>query len=192
VNYTFRRFRRRNYCAGGPRRHPGFQFAIKANQKSRTSAGCGTWLSLRRFPGALEPLAAEKKLGPVLFQLPPYLKTDSALLKDFLATVRAACSLRSSFVTYRGLARKSTRSCATRTWPFATRKGKLETPEVQTADFAYLRLRKESIPRRTEDDRQDRFRSRQTRHAYVYFKHEETPEGAFERRDAAWRRAGTA
>ena len=36
------------------------------------------------FIASLQPLDAEKKLGPVLFQLPPFLKCDLPLLKDFL------------------------------------------------------------------------------------------------------------
>ena len=47
------------------------------------------------FVASLQPLDAEKKLGPVLFQLPPYLKCDVALLKEFLAGLPR--SLRSAF-----------------------------------------------------------------------------------------------
>jgi uncharacterized protein YecE (DUF72 family) len=56
---------------------------------------------------------------------------------------------------------------------------KLETPDVQTADFAYLRLRKEEY---SASDRKALAKkiAELVKHgdAYVYFKHEETPEGA--------------
>ena len=42
-----------------------------------------------RFLATIEPLAAAGKLGPVLFQLPPNLKADAELLKDFLAMLAA-------------------------------------------------------------------------------------------------------
>ena len=47
------------------------------------------------FLRALQPLDEEKKLGPVLFQLPPFLKCDVALLKDFLSALPR--SLRAAF-----------------------------------------------------------------------------------------------
>ena len=45
----------------------------------------GTEEFLPRFLATIEPLASAGKLGPVLFQLPPNLKIDAVLLKDFLA-----------------------------------------------------------------------------------------------------------
>jgi len=56
---------------------------------------------------------------------------------------------------------------------------KLETPDVQTADFAYLRLRKEDYSAKA----QAAVKAQVTKLAsggdvFVYFKHEDTPEGA--------------
>jgi uncharacterized protein YecE (DUF72 family) len=182
VNYTFRRFPTekllRGWIAATP---PEFQFAVKANQKithiSRLK-NVGDFTS--DFLGALEPLATERKLGPVLFQLPPYLKADVALLKDFLATVprnvRSAFEFRHaswfSDEVYEALREANVALCNAES-------EKLETPAVQTADFAYLRLRKEtySLAERkviatTVSDLVKRG------DVYVYFKHEDTPEGA--------------
>lgn len=56
---------------------------------------------------------------------------------------------------------------------------KLETPDVQTADFRYLRLRKEeysAAERKTLARKVAELTKRGD--AYVYFKHEDTPEGA--------------
>jgi len=129
---------------------------------------------------SLQPLDAEKKLGPVLFQLPPYLKCDVALLKDFLAILPR--SLRSAFEfrhvswfsdeVYEVMRGANVALCQAES-------EKLETPDVQTADFAYLRLRKEdySAPERKALTGQVAGYA-QRGDAFVYFKHEDTPEGA--------------
>ena len=89
VNYTFRRFPTEKLLRGWIGATPaGFQFGIKANQKithiSRLRDVAGFTAD---FLAALQPLATENKLGPVLFQLPPYLKCDVGLLEDFMAAL---------------------------------------------------------------------------------------------------------
>jgi uncharacterized protein YecE (DUF72 family) len=86
VNYTFRRFPTEKLLAGWAEATPaGFKFAIKAHQsithiKRLKEAADST----TKFIAALEPLHDANKLGPVLFQLPPFLKCDAARLKNFL------------------------------------------------------------------------------------------------------------
>jgi len=182
VNYTFRRFPTekllRGWIAATP---PEFQFAVKANQKITHISRLKNVADFTSdFLGALEPLATERKLGPVLFQLPPYLKADVALLKDFLATVprnvRSAFEFRHaswfSDDVYEALREANVALCNAES-------EKLETPAVQAADFAYLRLRKETyspaertLIASTVSDLVKRG------DVYVYFKHEDTPEGA--------------
>ena len=56
---------------------------------------------------------------------------------------------------------------------------KLETPDVQTADFVYLRLRKEDYSanaRKALTGKVTEFAKKGD--VFVYFKHEDTPEGA--------------
>src|SRR5215813_3149733 len=147
VNYTFRRFPTekllRGWIAATP---PDFQFGIKANQKITHVSRLRNVVDFTKdFLNALEPLATEKKLGPVLFQLPPYLKADSGLLKEFLATlprnVKSAFEFRHiswfSEEIYAVMREANVALCNAES-------EKLETPDVQTADFAYLRLRKET------------------------------------------------
>src|SRR5262249_57457502 len=56
---------------------------------------------------------------------------------------------------------------------------KLETPEVQTANFAYLRLRKEEYSAAEMAKLKKRIQGLLEKgDAYLYFKHEDTPEGA--------------
>ena len=147
----------------------------------------GLWEPLRAKPRwtsdflrALQPLDEEKKLGPVLFQLPPFLKCDVALLKDFLSalprSLRAAFEFRHvSWFTdevYAALREANTALCNAES-------EKLETPDVQTANFAYLRLRKAEYSAKERKALEQRIAPlAQKGDVYVYFKHEDTPEGA--------------
>ena len=182
VNYTFRAWVSEKLLAGWVQATPAhFKFAVKAHQKIThvlrlRSAASAT----SDFLASLEPLRARDRLGPVLFQLPPFLKCDVALLEDFLRALspgtRAAMEFRhiSWFAddVYERLRRANVALC----WAESE---KLETPEVHTADFSYFRLRKleysaterKAIERKIADasERGD---------VFVYFKHEDTPEGA--------------
>ena len=182
VNYTFRRFPTEKLLRGWiEATPPEFKFAIKANQKITHIKRLRDVADFTAdFFAALQPLDAEKKLGPVLFQLPPYLKCDVALLKEFMALLPRA--LRSAFEfrhvswfseeVYAAMRERNVALCNAES-------EKLETPDVQTADFAYLRLRKEEY---SASDRKALAKkiAELVKHgdAYVYFKHEETPEGA--------------
>ena len=77
----------------------------------------------------------------MLFQLPPYLKCDVALLKGFYhhCLPRSAFRLARIWFTdevYEAMRAANVALCQAES-------EKLETPDVQTADFAYLRLRKQ-------------------------------------------------
>ncbi len=69
---------------------------------------------------------------------------------------------------------------AARTWHCARPKAtKLETPDVATADFCYLRLRKENYSPSARKKISNRVAEAAHRgDVFVYFKHEDTPEGA--------------
>ncbi|MCU1314837.1 MAG: hypothetical protein JWN63_159, partial [Candidatus Acidoferrum typicum] len=57
---------------------------------------------------------------------------------------------------------------------------KLETPDVHTADFFYMRMRKEKYSAKARKSlRQKVLNLAQKGEVFVYFKHEETPEGAW-------------
>jgi len=63
----------------------GFLFAPKANQRINSlpeveGAGEATAVFLK----SIDPLRSARRLGPILFQLPPTLKCDAALLGEFL------------------------------------------------------------------------------------------------------------
>src|ERR1700692_4621289 len=87
VNFTFRQLVKettiQNWIEQTP---PTFRFGVKAHQViTHIKRLKGTEDFVPRFLATIEPLASAGKLGPVLFQLPPNLKMNGALLKDFLA-----------------------------------------------------------------------------------------------------------
>ena len=182
VNYTFRRFPTEKLLRGWiEATPPGFQFAVKANQKITHVKRLRDVADFTSdFLAALQPLATECKLGPVLFQLPPYLKADVQLFQEFAAilprNVRSAFEFRHvSWFTddvYSAMRASNVALCQAES-------EKLETPDVQTADFAYLRLRKEeysAVERKTLARKSADLANQGD--VYVYFKHEDTPEGA--------------
>ena len=182
LNYTFRRFPTGKLLAGWIAATPeNFKFAVKAHQNIthvKRLKDAGEWTS--RFLAALGPLREAGKLGPVLFQLPPFLRCDLPRLKDFLAQLprdtRVAFEFRheSWFAeeVFDALRAANVALCQAES-------EKLETPNVQTAGFAYFRLRKKSYSakERAELARQA-VALAQTGDVFTYFKHEDTPEGA--------------
>ncbi len=183
INYTFRRLPSastlRSWVEATP---PGFVFAVKANQRIThilrlKNAAEATALFLKM----IDPLRTARRLGPILFQLPPQLKCDTALLADFLELLppdlRYAFEFRhASWLAepvYEQLRRRNVALCLAES-------EKLEVPKVITADFVYYRLRK---PEYTEADVDAIAASAREllaggRDLYLMFKHEETPEGA--------------
>ncbi|PYU24313.1 MAG: DUF72 domain-containing protein [Acidobacteria bacterium] len=182
LNYTFRRFPTEKLLAGWIASTPqGFQFAVKAHQNIthvKRLKDSEEWTS--RFLASLSPLHSAGKLGPVLFQLPPFLRCDLPRLKNFLAQLpretRVAFEFRHEswfcgevFDALRGA---NAALCQAES-------EKLETPNVQTADFTYFRLRKQSYPatQRAELANQA-LQLAQAGDVFTYFKHEDTPAGA--------------
>lgn len=183
VNFTFRQLVKETTIQNWLKETPGnFRFAMKAHQViTHIKRLKATADFVPRFLATIEPVAAAGKLSAVLFQLPPNLKFDAELLRDFVATlprsVAAAFEFRheSWFVdgTWEVLRDKRVAVCVAET---ETR----TTPDVVTADFAYYRFRK---PTYTPEERRamlERIEQHLAagRNVYAYFKHEDTPEGA--------------
>ena len=183
VNLTFRQLLKDTTAQKWIAQTPdNFRFGIKAHQViTHIKRLKNVEDFVPRFLGTIEPLAAAGKLGPVLFQLPPNLKADAALLKDFLAvlprTVPAAFEFRHeswfSDATWDLLKSCNASLCVAET---ETR----TTPDVVTGKFAYYRFRK---PTYTGEERRamiDRVKQHlaEGRDVFAYFKHEETPDGA--------------
>src|ERR1700716_2481300 len=87
VNFTFRQLVKEttlnNWIA---ETQENFRFGVKANQMlTHIKRLQGVEDFLPRFLASIDPLARAGKLGPVLFQLPPNMKLDAPLLRDFLS-----------------------------------------------------------------------------------------------------------
>jgi uncharacterized protein YecE (DUF72 family) len=179
VNYTFRQIASEELLLRWAEATPtDFRFAVKAHQRithfKRLRDAVET---AAEFVASLEPLRKAKKLGPVLFQLPPNFKCDVARLREFLARlpswVRAAFEFRHESWfgedVYAALRGAGAALCL-------ADDEKLATPEVVTADFCYLRLRKKRYSRKAVEEKVRRLAG--SGDVFVYFKHEENPVGA--------------
>ncbi len=183
INYTFRRLPAaatlENWTGSTP---PGFLFALKAHQRIThvrrlKDAGEATEIFLK----AIDPLRAARRLGPVLFQLPPQLKADSARLAEFLdllpRDLRCAFEFRHpswlNDEVYGLLAARNASLCLAES-------EKVEVPQVITADFVYFRLRKPDYAPADLAAIGDKCRELlgAGKDLFVFFKHEDTPEGA--------------
>lgn len=177
INYTFHRVPApttiENWCKLTPET---FRFGLKAPQKITHFArlrDCGDTVDY--FYDVVSGLG--KRLGPVLFQLPPNLKKDTALLNDFVE--RLPPSLRAAFEfrdpawfdeeVFAILRKRNVCLCLADS-------EKLAAPIEPTADWGYLRLRREDyqpadVVRWAESVRQQ---AEKWSDAFIYFKHEES------------------
>ncbi len=88
VNYTFRRLPSASTLENWVNdTRPGFVFPLKAHMRITHILRLKPSDFTDVFFKAIDPLRTARRLGPVLFQLPPALKCDEALLGDFLATL---------------------------------------------------------------------------------------------------------
>ena len=183
VNFTFRQLVKettvQNWLAETPEH---FLFTIKAHQVlTHIKRLKDAEEFLKRFLGTLEALERAKKLGPILFQLPPNFKVNQEVLAEFLSglprVVRAAFEFRHESwftdATWATLRERNVALCVAET-------EERNTPDVVTADFAYYRYRKPSYTPEERKAMAARIREHLAagRDVCAYFKHEETPEGA--------------
>lgn len=179
INYTFHRIPAPktidNWRALTPE---NFRFALKAPQKITH------WSKLRDCEDTLEYFCKVvtglgDKLGPVLFQLPPTFKKDADLLSSFLREfpdMRAAFEFRHDSwfdnEIFNLLKSRNISLCIADT-------ADLATPQKITADYGYLRLRRQDY-QQIDIQRWFQFVRDQKpswKDAFVYFKHEESGTG---------------
>lgn len=182
INYTFRQLPSASTLENWMKATPeGFVFALKAHQKITHILRLKESEFTQVFFKAIDPVRVTRRLGPVLFQLPPNLKADPATLRAFLEKlppdIRCAFEFRNqSWLApeiYQLLEKHSVALCLAESEKF-------EVPEVITAPFVYVRLRK---PDYTPEDRAEiAARAHRLldsgRDVYAFFKHEESPAGA--------------
>jgi uncharacterized protein YecE (DUF72 family) len=179
VNYTFYRMPTPALLEGWAKGTPdAFSFTLKAPRRithdsklqrceDLTQAFCKTATTLG------------SKLGVLLFQLPPTLKRDDAVLGSFLELIpegtRAAVEFRHASwhddAVFEALRRRNVALCVADS-------EKMSTPVVATADHAYFRLRDEGY----QEADIVRWASvvgglAGPKDSFVYFKHEEQGKG---------------
>jgi uncharacterized protein YecE (DUF72 family) len=182
INYTFRQLPKtttlENWIAATPE---GFTFVCKAHQRITHILRLRESEFTEVFFKAIDPLRVSRRLGPVLFQLAPNLKADLPLLTGFVEKlpqdIRCAFEFRNKSwlidEVYRLFEKHEIALCLAES-------DKFEVPEVVTAGFVYVRLRKEdySPEERAEIAQRVRGMLAGGRDVYVFFKHEDTPAGA--------------
>ena len=183
INYTFRRLPSAGTLKSWVEAtEVGFLFSVKAHMRLTHILRLKNASEFAEvFFRAIDPLRATRRLGPILFQLPPQSRSDLAILADFLAglptDIRHAFEFRHaswlSDPVYQLLEKYKVALCLTESEKF-------EAPEVITAGFVYWRLRKPDYT--AEELKAIRARAQsllaQGKDLFLYFKHEETPDGA--------------
>ena len=176
INYTFHRIPAQKTIENWKTQTPEeFRFALKAPQKITH------WSKLRDCSDTLEYFCKVitglgDRLGPVLFQLPPTFKKDVDVLSSFLREfpdMRGAFEFRHESwfddEIFELLKSRNIALCIADTDTIAT-------PKKTTADYGYLRLRREDYGASDVERWTDFVRDQKPtwNDAFVYFKHEES------------------
>jgi uncharacterized protein YecE (DUF72 family) len=178
INYTFYRMPTARLLANWARETPDrFRFALKAPRRithdQRLRSVEDTLASFCEIAETLGP-----KLGPLLFQLPPFMKKDVELLEVFLHDIptglKPAVEFRHtswhSDDTYEVLRRFGVALCVADTEEHTT-------PFEVTAPFGYLRLRRTDYDEPALRAWADRIEAAGLAETFVYFRHEEHATG---------------
>jgi uncharacterized protein YecE (DUF72 family) len=179
INNTFYRLPKESLLTSWATQVPDqFRFIIKASQKithfkrlKETGEETGYLLRIVKV--------LEQRLGVVFFQLPPNLKKDLPRLEEFLkllsADIRCAFEFRNaSWFDEEVFALLRLHNCAL---CVADADEELEVPFVATADWGYLRLRKENYNGSDLKEWMNRIQSQHWKDAFVFFKHEDAAAG---------------
>lgn len=179
INNTFYRMPSESVLTNWAKEVPaGFAFVLKASQRithqQKLKDAGDSVAYLLRVSAALG-----ERLGPLLFQLPPFLRKDLPRLQEFLALLpkerRAAFEFRHQswfddevFDVLRG---HGAALC------IAEAEGDLQVPFVATAPWGYLRLRRPDYGDQELRDWAKRAKDQDWSDAFVFFKHEDEGKG---------------
>jgi uncharacterized protein YecE (DUF72 family) len=179
INNTFYRMPSKRVLAGWAEEVPdGFRFALKASRAITHQ---------RRLKGADDAVAylwrnaatLGDKLGPLLFQLPPFLGKDIDRLGAFLGLLPKGCRAALEFrhatwfddETFATLREHNAALCITDAGDPD------ESAIVPTADFGYIRFRQKAYSKPTLAAWAKRIREQSWERAFVFFKHEDEAAG---------------
>jgi uncharacterized protein YecE (DUF72 family) len=179
INNTFHRMPKSSVLEAWAAEVPaGFRFVLKAPQRithlERLKNTSGSLAVLLEVSAALND-----RLGPLLFQLPPGMKKDMERLRAFLSELpqgrRAAFEFRNASwfdEEVFGLMRNHGAALC-----IAEADTGPDIPVVATADWGYLRLRREDYGDAELIAWAERTRAMGWREAFVFFKHEDAGKG---------------
>jgi uncharacterized protein YecE (DUF72 family) len=157
-----------------------FRFSIKASRRITHMSRLAADSSADAVAYLYKNLAAlGAKRGPVLYQLPPFLKKDAARLRDFLQVLpeghRATFEFRHDSwfddEVYALLKDGGASLCV------SEREDSTPPPLVETAPWGYVRLRLETYSDADLTAWAERLAATQWQEAHVYFMHEPTAPG---------------
>jgi uncharacterized protein YecE (DUF72 family) len=181
INNTFYRMPKTEVLEGWAGAAPeGFRFAIKASRRITHMARLKADTAADSVGYLYRNLAAlGEKRGPVLYQLPPFLKKDVARLKDFLALLPQAHGAAFEFrnqswfddEVYGVLKGAGAALC------LSEREDNAPPPLVETAPWGYVRLRLENYSEADLGAWAKRLAATSWHEVYVYFMHEPTAPG---------------
>ena len=179
INNTFHRIPKPSVLETWASEVPsGFKFVLKASQRithrQKLVDQDGSLPYLLKVAGTLQ-----EKLGPILFQLPPFLRKDVQRLRDFLglipSSVKAAFEFRHQSwfddEVFAVLRESAAVLC------IAEAENDLEIPFVSTAAWGYLRLRRPDYATSELQAWAQKVREQNWSEAFIFFKHEEEGKG---------------
>lgn len=179
INNTFHRMPTQSLLEGWAAEvPPDFRFVLKAPQRIT---------HFQRLVDVDDPVSylvdvsgvLKERLGALLFQLPPGLKRDLPLLRDFLCLFPPKFRVSLEFrheswfddEVYALLRRHNAAMCV------AEAEELVEVPLVATADWGYLRLRRPDYGAAELKAWVKRVKEQEWREAFVFFKHEDAAKG---------------
>jgi uncharacterized protein YecE (DUF72 family) len=178
INNTFYQMPKANVLENWAKSTPaGFRFAIKAPRRITHMARLDSEKVAEPLAYLYKTLAAlGRKRGPVLFQLPPFMKKDLPRLSEFLQLLpedhNAAFEFRNptwfADDVYDALKQADASLC------FSEREDDEPPPLVVTAPWGYVRLRLEQYSERDLQKWAERLADTAWKAIYVYFMHEPT------------------
>jgi len=182
LNATFRRFATASSLKSWiDATTPDFRFAAKSHQiithfkRLKDAAD-----PLRTFLQSMEPMRQSGKLGPILFQTPPNLHADPALLKEFVQLLPRAYQFAFEFRHESWFEPELLdilkEGNAALCWAESE---KIKAPNVVTSNFLYYRFRETDYQQeQLKKIGEELLQRSKDMDVFAFFKHEESPESA--------------
>jgi uncharacterized protein YecE (DUF72 family) len=179
INNTFYRLPRESLLRGWSDQVPeNFRFVLKASQKIT---------HFKRLKDAAEETGylirtarvLDRHLGVIFFQLPPNLKKDLPRLHGFLKLLPEDIHVSFEFRNASWFDQEvfDCLRSANAALCIADAEGELEVPVVSTADWGYLRLRREDYSKSDLKKWLKTIQSQEWGESFVFFKHEDEAAG---------------